>query len=185
MPLSHTLWTAEMLNERPDDGNRYEVLDGALLVTPAPSVLHQKAASRLFTLIAPYAIRLGLDPLFAPTAVRFSERREVQPDLLVSPGVLDGNYLLQLRSIGVILLAVEILSPGSLHTDRHGKRQLYQEENVREYWIVDTESRAIKRWTPDAAQSKVCTSTLAWQPMPKHAPLNIDVVQYFCDVWGE
>ena len=113
MSLSRTEWTAEMLNDLPDDGCRYEVIDGELFVTPAPSVVHQRAASRLFLLIAPYAIPLDLDPLFAPTAVRFSQRREVQPDLLVVPRLPAGKQLVPLKSVGVLLLAVEMALRGS------------------------------------------------------------------------
>ena len=185
MPLSRIQWTAEMLNDLPDDGCRYEVIDGELFVTPAPSVVHQRAASRLFVLIAPYAIRLGLDPLFAPTAVRFSKVREVQPDVLVAPAPLDGKLLPKMKSVGTLLLAVEVLSPGSTRTDRYEKRRLYQDENVRDYWIIDTDSRVIERWTPGATQADVVTAILAWRPLPQHASLVIDVVQYFRDVFWE
>ena len=185
MPLSHTEWTADMLNDLPDDGNRYEVIDGELFVTPAANLMHQVAASRLFLLVAPYAIHLGLVPLFAPTAVKFSERREVQPDLLVVPRLPAGKPLVPLKSVGVLLLAVEILSPSSLRADRYRKRALYQDERVPDYWIVDTDSRTIERWTPNATQSEIFISTLEWQPSPEHPPLSVDVAQYFRDVFGE
>ena len=185
MSLSRTEWTAEMLNDLPDDGCRYEVIDGELFVTPAPSVVHQRAVSRLFMLIAPYAVRLGLDPLVAPTAVRFSHVREVQPDVLVAPAPRDRKLLPKMKSVGTLLLAAEILSPGSRRTDRYEKRRLYQDENVRDYWIVDTDSRVIERWTPGATAPDMLPSTVEWQPLPQHAPLVIDVVQYFRDVFDE
>ena len=174
-----------MLNDLPDDGKRYEVIDGELFVTPAPSAVHQRAVGRLFLLIAPYAIRLGLDPLVAPTAVRFSNVREVQPDVLVAPAPLDAKLLRQMKNVTTLVLAVEVLSPRSKRTDRSEKRALYQNENVRDYWIVDTDTRAIERWTPGATEPDVFTSTLTWQPLPQHAPLVIDVEQYFRDVFWE
>ena len=154
-----------------------ETADASYMSMPFPLVL--------FLLIAPYAIPLDLDPLFAPTAVRFSQRREVQPDLLVAPAPTDRKVLRQMKSLGTLILAVEILSPGSTRTDRYEKRRLYQDESVPDYWIVDTDSRAIERWTPGATMPDVLTSTLEWQPLPLHAPLVIDVVQYFRDVFEE
>jgi hypothetical protein len=54
MPAHQSGWTAEMVRALPEDGNRYEVLDGELLVTPAPSLMHQRALRLLFELLAPY-----------------------------------------------------------------------------------------------------------------------------------
>src|SRR4051812_48229562 len=82
-------WTSELLNELPDDGNRYEIIDGKLFVTPSPSRVHQRALAELHLLLAPYAKTLHLDLLFAPFAVKFSGRSEVQPDLLVMPPKAD------------------------------------------------------------------------------------------------
>ena len=179
MSLSHTEWTVEMLNALPDDGNRYEVIDGELYVTPAPAVVHQIAASKLFQLIAPYGERLGLDPLFAPTAVTFSTSREVQPDLLVIPRLSNGRHASRFEDVGVLLLAVEVLSPSSLRADRHEKRRLYQQERVDEYWIVDTDARTFARWKPNATEPEVLRQSLSWQPVGSHEPLIIDLEQYF------
>ena len=71
-----------MLHALPDDGNRYELIDGELLVSPAPSWTHQRVLARLFERLAPYARAAGhCEVLFAPGAVQFNERRELQPDL--------------------------------------------------------------------------------------------------------
>lgn len=185
MSLPHTEWTVEMLNALPDDGNRYEVIDGELYVTPAPTVVHQLAARNLFLLLAPYALSIGLDPFFAPTAVTFSERREVQPDLLVMPRLPNGRHASRFEDVGVLLLAVEVLSPSSLRTDRHEKRWVYQQERVGEYWIVDTDARTFERWTPDATEPEVLRHSLSWQPMVAHEPLIINLEQYFRDVLDE
>lgn len=185
MSLSHTEWTVGMLDALPDDRNRYEVIDGELFVTPAPSVVHQIAASRLFLLLAPYAVLVGLDPLFAPTAVTFSDRREVQPDVLVIPRLPNGKHAAHFRDVGVLVLSVEILSESSTRTDRHEKRHLYQDEHVADYWIVDLDLRRIERWTPDAIQPELLTKTLAWQPIATHSPLIIDLEGYFRAVLDE
>jgi Uma2 family endonuclease len=86
MASSTKYWTAEDLKELPDDGNRYEVIDGELLVTPAPSLDHQEAIARLHLLLAGYVASEGFGHVvFEPADVEFSSRRLVQPDLFVLP----------------------------------------------------------------------------------------------------
>ena len=125
MPLSHMDWTVEMVNALPDDGNRYEVIDGELLVSPAPSLFHQSAVGKLYLLLAPYADAVGLDAVFAPAAVTFSARREVQPDLFVLPRNA-GRPAKRFEDVGQLMLAVEVLSPHSARTDRHRKRARFR-----------------------------------------------------------
>ena len=185
MPLSRTEWTADMLDALPDDGQRYEVIDGELFVTPAPRDIHQFAIAELHLLLAPYAKLVGIDLLFAPSAVRFSDRREVQPDLLARPRLPDGRRAPRFTDVGKLLLAAEVLSPSTRRTDRHIKRALYQDENVPDYWIVDTDARTLEHWTPGARAPHLRTTTIVWQPVPAQEPLVIDVVQYFRSVWGE
>ena len=184
MPLSHMDWTVEMVKALPDDGNRYEVIDGELLVSPAPSLLHQSAVGKLYLLLAPYADAVGLDAVFAPAAVTFSARREVQPDLFVLPRNA-GRPATRFEDVGQLMLAVEVLSPHSARTDRHRKRALYQDERVPDYWIVDLALRAVERWRPDCASPEVLTVALSWQPMPSHEALIIDLPAYFRSVHGE
>jgi len=179
MSLSRTEWTVEMLNALPDDGQRYEVIDGELFVTPAPAFVHQWAVDELAWLLGPYVKAVGLTLLTAPAAVTFSKVREVQPDLLVIPRLPNGRRASRFEDVGVLLLAVEVLSPSSLRTDRREKRWLYQRERVAEYWIVDTDERGIERWTPDATEPEVLRSSLSWQPVIAHEPLVVDVEEYF------
>jgi Uma2 family endonuclease len=185
MPLSHTEWTADMLDDLPDDGNRYEVIDGELFVTPSPMNIHQQAVGELYFLLLPYAKQVGVTLLFAPSAVRFSGRREVQPDLLAMPNLPDGRRPERFTDVGKLLLAVEVLSPSTMRTDRYRKRALYQDEKVPDYWIIDTASRVIEHWTPQVTEPEILMHSLGWQPVPEHAPLMIDVAQYFREVFGE
>jgi Uma2 family endonuclease len=175
MPSPQTDWTIEMVEALPDDGNRYEVIDGKLLVSPAPSTLHQRALLILYRLLWPYAEARGLEAFVAPVAVLFSSKHEVQPDLLVTPLVegrppnrVDGHSL---------ALVVEILSPNA-RADRNQKRRLYQRERVPEYWIVDLEARLVERWRPGADAAEVLTTMLAWRPFSAEA-LVIDLTAYF------
>ncbi|HEX4935429.1 MAG TPA: Uma2 family endonuclease, partial [Gemmatimonadaceae bacterium] len=110
-------WTVEERDALRDDGNRYEVVDGELLVTPAPTWLHQHAAMELALLVRPFAERCGLDCLVAPAEVTFSPRRSVEPDLFVVPRV-EGRRAWCFDDVRRLLLAVEILSPSSARADR-------------------------------------------------------------------
>ena len=168
-----------MVNALPDDGNRYEVIDGKLFVTPAPALVHQRAAARLYSALWEYADSLRLDIMIAPAAVTFSKRREVQPDLLVIPRKADGTLATRFADVGVLLLAVEILSPHTKRVDRMVKRALYQEEGVRDYWMVDTDARCIERWAPESAEAERFTEAIKWQPVVAREPLLVDLNAYF------
>jgi Uma2 family endonuclease len=125
-------FTADDLDSLPDDGNRYELLDGELLVTPSPTVRHQAVQLELALLLRT-ALPAGLRLLTAPMDVRFGPKRQVQPDLLVVRDEgLDG-----MRVESVPLLVVEILSRGTRSRDQVVKRRVYEQEGVASYWIVD------------------------------------------------
>ncbi|MCC6930758.1 MAG: Uma2 family endonuclease [Gemmatimonadaceae bacterium] len=178
-------WTAEQLHALPDDGNRYEVVDGELLVTPAPSWRHQGAVGELYVLLREYAHRHALHCMIAPAEVPFSRTTVVEPDVFVTPRRADGAPPREFSDVRRLVLAVEVLSPTSLRADRHVKRRLYQREGVEEYWIVDTEHRVIERWCPGTEIPDVLAESLAWSPMPDEEPLVIDLVAYFRRVHGE
>ncbi|MEP6833739.1 MAG: Uma2 family endonuclease [Gemmatimonas sp.] len=185
MSLPHADWTVEMLNALPNDGNRYEVIDGELWVTPAPSLVHQRAQMQLAMLIAPHAEALGLDALTAPAAITFSQAREVQPDLIVLPRRTDGKRATRFADVGRLLLAVEILSPSTARVDRREKRVLYQQERVPEYWIVNVDARVFERWTPDNITPEICSQTISWRPLIAHDALEVDLRKYFRELSDE
>src|SRR4051812_32345936 len=86
MPSLRRQWTADDLDELPDDGNRYEVIDGELFVTPAPTWRHQDAVVELASQLRTYLKleRVG-HALVSPADIRFSPKRAVQPDVFVTP----------------------------------------------------------------------------------------------------
>ena len=185
MPAQHTDWTVEMVRALPDDGNRYEVIDGELFVTPAPSVFHQRAVRELLLLIAPYvrAHRIG-EALMAPAdVIVYGPRKFVQPDLFVVPFVND-TPMRAWTEVGRLLLTVEVLSPSTERTDRGRKRILYKEKGVPEYWIVDTDERRVERRRLDNLPAEILTESLEWQPDPDVPPLVIDLPAYFDRVHG-
>jgi len=167
-----------MLHALPDDGQRYEVIDGVLLVTPAPSLLHQRVVLRLAQIIGPYVEPLGFEVLIAPAAVTWSERTEVQPDLLTLP-LVNGRGVERFEDVGTLGLAVEVLSPSTARVDRFTKRREYQRRGVPEYWIVDPIGRSVERWRPGDDEPEICFDSLRWQPRADAEPLIIDLQEFF------
>lgn len=181
MPAPQAFWTAEMARALPDDGQRYEVLDGELHVSPAPSLAHQSIVQVLFEVIKPYAAlhRLGWT-LFSPADVEFSPKRLVQPDLFVVPDTGSGRPR-EWSDVKSLLLAVEILSPSTEWVDRFVKRPLFQSEGVPEYWIVDGASRTVERWRPSDQRGELVTELLTWQPRLDIEPLVIRLPELFAE----
>ncbi|MFN8669455.1 MAG: Uma2 family endonuclease [Gemmatimonadaceae bacterium] len=176
-------WTVDELAQLPDDGNRYEVLDGALLVTPAPSFGHQRASRELVRLLLPYLDGTGLELFYAPAAVRSGPRTEVEPDVLVLPTLARTSDRC-VAGLDQLVLAVEITSPSTARVDRYRKRALYQRHGIAEYWVVDPASRFVERWKPADSEPEVLAETLTWRPLVDRAPLVVDLGRYFDAVHG-
>lgn len=174
MPSPHT-WTVEALQALPDDGQRYEVVAGELLVTPAPSWGHQDLAAWLHIRLQAY---LQEDPVghvkFAPQDIVVDDMTLVQPDLFVVP-LIEGRRPRSWDEAGRLLLAIEIVSPSSGRADRVVKRRLYQRMAVPEYWIVDPDARLVERWRPGDERPEVITGALRWRG------LTIDAAAMFAD----
>jgi Uma2 family endonuclease len=185
MPATHgSEWTVEMVHALPDDGNRYEVIEGELLVSPSPTWLHQRAVGQLYVLLLEYASQAGHDVLVAPAAVTWSARTEVQPDVLAVP-LVEGRMPSRFEDVGVLTLAVEVLSPSTMRVDRFVKRREYQKREVPEYWIVDPMGRLVERWRPADEEPDILFDSIAWQPNPDVAPLTIDLEAFFRSIHGE
>jgi Uma2 family endonuclease len=178
-------WTAEMVRTLPDDGSRYEIVDGELLVTPAPVRRHQRMVGQLFRLLADYLEQGGLgEALCSPADIEAGERTLVQPDLFVvrlAAGIPTDDWV----EVRDLLLAVEVLSPSTARADRHLKRRLYQREGVPECWIVDLDAGLIERWCPGDERAELLADELLWQPDAAVPPLRIDLTQLFARNHGE
>ncbi len=179
MPVHTRRFTADELADFPDDGNRYEVIDGELFVTPGRLIAHQRMQMQLVRQLDAYARSCGLELLLAPTAVRATPVTEVQPDLLVFPGAVDDVENGRQVRMSSLWLAVEILSPSTVRLDRVRKRKAYLDGGVREYWIVDADSRAVEVWKLGQSAARVERNELAWGPRPGNARLSIDLVALF------
>ncbi|HEX5041699.1 MAG TPA: Uma2 family endonuclease [Candidatus Polarisedimenticolaceae bacterium] len=125
------------LQVTPDDGRRYELVRGTLLVTPSPRPRHQRISKRLSRLLEDYFERGGLGEVFpAPTDVILTQEDVFVPDLLV---VGDPRDVTDRAIEAPPLLVVEILSPSTRKQDRGVKAQRYAELGILHYWIVDPE----------------------------------------------
>jgi Uma2 family endonuclease len=177
-------WTVEDIRRLPDDGNRYEVIDGVLYVTPAPRLVHQDAVAALHRLLHAYIVGHPVGwALQAPADIVFGPQDGVQPDLFVAP-LVELRRPASWKEITRLLLAVEILSPSTASRDRREKRRLYQ-RHAGEYWIVDLDARLIERWRPGDVRPEVLDETLEWQPAGATKPLVIELPAVFREVWGE
>lgn len=130
----HKAFTVEDLDTFPDDGLRYEIVDGALFVTPAPGIPHQVCLGRLFSLLVA-AVPADLTVLVAPCDWVIAADTVLEPDLMV----VRATDLTRTRLHATPVLAVEILSPSSRRSDRGTKRLAYQDAGLVNYWIVDPE----------------------------------------------
>lgn len=180
-----TVWTVEMLRDLPDDGKRYEIIDGELLVSPAPRLRHQQTLVELLMRLHPYLRATGAGYAYvAPADVDFSRTAVVEPDLFVVP-LVNGRPPDAFHEVRRLLLAVEVLSPSTALYDRQVKRRLYQRERVPEYWIVDCDARLIERWRPDDERPEILDETIDWHPEGASEPLAIDLVALFAEIAGD
>jgi len=185
MPGRSRPWTREEVLALPDDGNRYELIDGELLVTPAPRLVHQRAVLALSVRLKPYVETHGLGSLvLAPADLDFRRGYSAQPDLSVVPPV-HGRPPLEWDECGVPIFIAEIQSPSTARYDRTIKRPAYQRAGVEQYWIVDCDSRIVERWEPRDQRPEICSTRAVWRPNPVVPPFELDLTGYFAEVWGE
>jgi Uma2 family endonuclease len=135
-------WTYEDYLDFPDDGKRYEIVDGEVYVTPAPNVRHQNIVLFLARQVADHLDRHGGGRVYvAPLDVVLSPTDVVEPDVLfVADG--DAHRLTPANLQGPPTLAVEVLSDA--RHDRVHKRRLYAKFGVAEYWIVDPDGERVE-----------------------------------------
>ncbi len=179
MPALARRWTREEVLALPDDGNRYELIDGTLLVSPSPRYLHQRAIISLLMLLEPYVRTHRIGSLvISPADLDFKSRQVLQPDLFVG-ALVDGREPAEWKDVGIPFLVVEILSPSTERYDRFTKRHFYQRSGVAAYWIVDLDAGAVEVWTPADMDPTVVRDTLTWHPDRSVPPLAIDLHEYF------
>lgn len=145
-------WTYELWETLPDDGNRYEVIDGVLYMSTSPSAFHQWLIQLLVELVGIPARREGLAYYFiAPIGLLIPDGTPVQPDFcLVRRERAAMIYDKRIR--GVPDLIAEVLSPSNMDHDLETKRRLYARAGLPEYWIIRPATRDLLcHWQPDPA----------------------------------
>ena len=136
-------WTYEDLFSLPDDGRRYEIIEGELYEMPAPNWDHAVTIVNLLALLIPVVQSLGGQVVTAPLDVFFEGADPVQPDIVVL--LPDSAAIGAGRGVeGAPDLMIEILSPSNRGHDLLTKRALYARAGVREYWILDPASRTVE-----------------------------------------
>ncbi|MEO6205365.1 MAG: Uma2 family endonuclease [Mycobacteriales bacterium] len=138
LPYGRPLTRADLQDLPEDDGHRYELIDGVLLVSPAPRQRHQVAVGNLHLLLRA-ACPPDLQVLFAPFAVALAQDTELQPDLLVAPRA----QFTERELPGAPLLAVEVLSPSTRRVDLLLKRDRLQQAGCPSYWLVDPDEPSV------------------------------------------
>jgi Uma2 family endonuclease len=131
----------------PDDGQRYELIQGDLFVNPSPSPMHQRVSRRLERQLEAYFHDRALGEVFyAPVDVILTTGDVFVPDLIV---VGDPSHISKRGIEKAPLLVVEILSPSTRKVDRGLKSRRYAELGVAHYWIVDPESKRLECYRLD------------------------------------
>lgn len=175
-------WTAEEVRNLQDESRawpRYELIDGELYVTPSPGFRHQAAVKELVFSLAPFLARTGIGAILtSPADIELEAESVLQPDVFVFP-LIDGVENPTWKDITSLLLAIEIISPSSIRTDRVEKRDQYMKMDVDEYWVVDLDGRHVERWLRGRSEVQVARGTLEWHPAGVTAPLVLDLDQLF------
>jgi Uma2 family endonuclease len=173
-----TYYTADMVRALPDDGKRYEVVHGELLVTPAPRGWHQELVGRLYEALRAYLRREPVGHAFmSPADISLAPDTLVQPDVFVVP--LAEARTMDWVHMRHLLLVAEVSSPSTGRADRFPKRRWYQEVGVPLYWIVDGEERRVEVWTPEASFPTIERVRLVWSPAGAAQPFTLDLEELF------
>ncbi|MBV8856215.1 MAG: Uma2 family endonuclease [Acidobacteria bacterium] len=147
---TESLLTVEDLEALPDDDNIYELIEGELIVSSAPTVMHQRVIMNLAKEIANYLDRTPIGEVLPTPGVIFDKHNAVIPDIVF----LTNEQLEQVGSEPHIklapALAVEVVSPGRANAqrDRVRKLRVYGKFGVGEYWIADPEARTVEIYRP-------------------------------------
>ena len=132
-------WTVDLLDQLPDDGLKYELLDGVLLVSPAPIPRHQRAIFRVARALDDVCPG-DHEVFFAPLDWRPDNRTNLQPDVLVVAKDRIGEKNIRQNPA----IVVEVLSPSSRRYDRLLKFARYAEAGIPQYWIVDPNQPSVE-----------------------------------------
>lgn len=176
MAITVPRYTVEDLERLPADGSRYELLDGVLIVTPAPRLAHQRVAlgiaARLWTAVEAPAIGC----VAGPGVISAPPFSQLEPDVLVFPARF--GAMQEWTDVTEHWLAVEVLSRSSRFYDREFKRDAYFQLGVRQVWLVDIEDRSVDVWRSRTAHEAV-RDVIRWQVPSSAIEVTIALAELF------
>lgn len=140
------LMTVDDLDATPEDGNRYEVIEGELFVSCAPGLPHQLVTANILHQFMNYLETHPIGRIVPTPGLILSRHSGVVPDIVFYSHARGDEIIWNERLNAAPEIVIEILSPGreNIARDRVAKRKLYDKHRVKEYWIVDTENRSIE-----------------------------------------
>jgi Uma2 family endonuclease len=162
-------FTVADLDRMPSDGHRYELVGGALVVSPRPTTVHQFVAMRLASALD-HACPEGLSVLAEP-AVHIDQVTELAPDLVV----------VRLEDVGGAkftvppLLVVEVRSPSTALIDLTRKKAVYEKFGVRSYWIVDPEPTRPELTVFELRDGGYVLEATSTQPLTVSHPFTVSI----------
>lgn len=170
-PRGRSLTRAD-LETMPDDGRRYELLDGVLVVSPAPRVNHQIALVRLVRVLEDAASGSGLLVLFAPVDVTLADDSVLQPDVVVARREDFSDRDLPVPPV----LAVEVLSPSTRGIDLLLKKDRLERAGCPHYWVVDTDEPSVTAWTLRDGTYQQAARSVGDAPFEVTEPFSLNLV---------
>lgn len=156
-------WTSADIAAMPDDGKRYEIIDGDLFVSKQPHINHQGVCGEIYRELSNWTKKSGLGDVFFAPGIIFAEDDDVAPDLVwVSAGRMRAVVREDGKFHAAPELVVEVLSPGSTNErrDREAKLKLYSRRGVAEYWIVSWQARQVEVYSRDNAHLHLSATLL-------------------------
>ncbi|NJN57199.1 MAG: Uma2 family endonuclease [Leptolyngbyaceae cyanobacterium SL_5_9] len=157
-------WTTADLDLLPDNGTRYEIIDGELFITRAPRWSHQKVADNICAALNRWSDETGLGEATTTPGIIFSDADNVIPDVVWASKERLAMLLDEAEHLtGAPELIVEVLSPGENNErrDREIKLKLYATQGVREYWIVDLQLQQVQVYRQQQATLQLAATLFA------------------------
>ena len=169
LPQGRSL-TRDDLDAMPDDGHRYELVDGVLVVSPAPRIRHQQVLAQLFRVLDA-VVAEPLKLYFAPVDVVLSNDTVLQPDLLVA----DRDAFTERDLPGPPLLAAEVLSPSTRSFDLLLKKERLERAGCAHYWVVDPDEPSITAWSLTDGVYREVARAAGTEPFAVTAPFAVEI----------
>ncbi len=181
-------WTSHDLDLLPDDGKRYEIVDGELYMSRQPHWHHQFVANQIWELLQQWSRKTKAGMANSAPGVIFAEDDDVAPDVVwISRARLAKAIQPDGKLHAAPELVVEILSPGSINAarDREAKLKLYSRHGILEYWIVNWQERYLEVYRRENAALKLQSTLYEGDTLQSpHLPgFSCQVSQIFADIF--